>query len=68
MQFFLEHHFHPDHCPPTTTTTQINLWRKEAGHATPVHEPECGERRGEYNMNHKNIVNVFDQPVNAWQS
>lgn len=41
----------------------------EAGHATPVHEPGAQREKGglwgqspwgEYTLNHKNIVNVFD--------
>lgn len=69
VQFFLEYHFRPDHSPPTITTTQKTYGKRKKDMLHLCMNLEQGERRegvwgqspwGEYTMNHKNIVNVFD--------
>lgn len=76
MQVLLEYHFCPDHSPPTITTTQITYRKRKqdtlhlciyleqggaGGGGGGVGGVLWGQSPwGNYTMNHKIIVNVFD--------
>lgn len=46
VQFFLEHRFHPDHSPPSITTTQITYGKQKQDMLHLCMSLEHGERRG----------------------